>query len=68
MLDGIIESLDAGREVTDAQLARFRELLGGGIGMPGLPLNVANRFGQAANNVIECYNSGFLYGFLSGGQ
>ncbi len=68
VLDGIIESLDAGREVSDAQIARFRELLGGGIGMPGLPLNVANRFGQAANNVIECYNSGFLYGFLSGGQ
>ena len=68
VLDGIIESLDAGREVSDAQLARFRELLGGGIGMPGLPLNVANRFGQAANNVIECYNSGFLYGFLGGGQ
>ena len=36
--------------------------------MPGLPMNVANRFGQAANHVIECYNSGFLYGFLGGGQ
>ncbi len=67
VLDGIMEALDAGREVSDEQLARFRQLLGGGIGMPGLDLNVANRFGQAANHVIECYNSGFLYGFLSGG-
>ena len=68
VLDGIMETLDAGREVSAQQLARFQELLGGGIGMPGLPMNVANRFGQAANSVIECYNSGFLYGFLSGGQ
>lgn len=68
VLDGIMEALDAGREVSGEQLARFQQLLGGGIGMPGLPMNVANRFGQAANSVIECYNSGFLYGFLSGGQ
>ena len=68
VLDGIMEALDAGREVSAEQLARFQELLGGGIGMPGLPMNVANRFGQAANSVIECYQSGFLYGFLSGGQ
>lgn len=67
VLDGIMEALDAGRDVSGQQLARFQELLGGGIGMPGLPMNVANRFGQAANSVIECYNSGFLYGFLSGG-
>ncbi len=68
VLDGIMEALDAGREVSAQQLARFQDLLGGGIGMPGLPMNVANRFGQAANSVIECYQSGFLYGFLSGGQ
>ena len=67
VLDGIMEALDAGRDVSEQQLARFQELLGGGIGMPGLSMNVANRFGQAANSVIECYQSGFLYGFLSGG-
>lgn len=68
VLDGIMEALDAGQEVSGEQLARFQQLLGGGIGMPGLPMNIANRFAQAANNVIECYNSGFLYGFLGGGQ
>lgn len=67
VLDGIMEALDAGREVSAEQLARFQQLLGGGIGMPGLPLNIANRFAQAANHVIECYNSGFLFGFLGGG-
>ena len=67
VLDGIMEALDAGREVPAEQLAHFRELVGGGIGMPGLPPSVANRFAQAANHVIECYNSGFLYGFLGGG-
>ena len=67
VLDGIMEALDAGQEVTQAQLTRFQELLGDGIGMPGLPFDVANRLAQAANSVIECYNSGFLLGFLGGG-
>ena len=67
VLDGIMEALDAGREVPAEQLTRFQQLLRGGIGMPGLPRGVANRFGQAANYVIECYNSGFLLGFLGGG-
>ena len=67
VLEEILETLDAGGEVSPAQLARFQSLLAGGIGLPGLPFDEANRLGQAANSVIECYNSGFLYGFLSGG-
>ena len=68
VLDDILETSDAGGEVADEQLARFQQLLGGGLGMALLPLAEANRLAQAANNVIECYNSGFLYGFLGGGR
>jgi hypothetical protein len=67
LLESILETLDAGGEVTAEQLGRFQELLAGGMGLPGLPFNEANRLGQAANNVVECFGSGFLYGFLSGG-
>lgn len=67
VLEEILETLDAGGEVSPAQLARFQSLLAGGIGLPGLPFDEANRLGLAANSVIECYNSGFLYGFLSSG-
>lgn len=65
-LDGVMEALDAGSEVADEQLARFQTLLQGGIGLPGLPLSEVNRLAQAANEVIECYGSGFLLGFLGG--
>ena len=67
LLDGILETLDAGDEVAAEDLARFRQLLGGGLGMPGLPVDVRERVAQAANGVIECYGSGFLLGFLGGG-
>ena len=67
LLDGILETLDAGEEVAAEDLARFRQLLGGGLGMPGLPVDVRERVAQAANGVIECYGSGFLLGFLGGG-
>ena len=36
--------------------------------MPGLQLGEANRLGQAANHVPECFGSVFLLGFLGGGQ
>ena len=68
LLEGIIETLDAGGEVTDEQLARFQGLLAGGMGLPGLPFEYADRLAQAANNVVECLGSGFLYGLLGGGQ
>ena len=68
VLDDILETSEAGGEVADEQLARFQQLLGGGVGMTNLPLAEANRLAQAANNVIECSNSGFLYGFLGGGR
>ena len=68
VLDDILETSEAGGEVVDEQLARFQQLLGGGLGMALLPLAEANRLAQAANNVIECYNSGFLFGFLGGGR
>ena len=68
VLDDILETSEAGGEVADEQLARFQQLLGGGLGMALLPLAEANRLAQAANNVIECYNSGFLLGFLGGGR
>ncbi len=67
-LDGILGALDAGQEPPAEDLAAFQQLLQGGLGPPGLPFEEANRLGLAANNVIECYTSGFLYGFLSGGQ
>ncbi len=67
LLDGILETLDAGDEVSAETLARFQQLLQGGIGMPGLPVDVRERVAQAANGVIECYGSGFLLGFLGGG-
>lgn len=67
LLDDILETLDAGGEVSTEQLGRFQALLAGGIGLPGLPFEYADRLGQAANNVVECFGSGFLYGFLSGG-
>ncbi len=67
LLESIIETLDAGGEVTAEQLGLFQGLLAGGIGLPGLPFEYADRLGQAANNVVECFGSGFLYGFLSGG-
>lgn len=68
VLEGIMGALDAGQEPAAEDLGRFQQLLQGGLGMRGLPLEDANRLAQAANNVIECYNSGFLYGFLGGGQ
>ena len=68
ILDGIIAALDAGEEVAAEDLARFQQLLQGGVGLPGLPFNEANRLATAANNVIECYNSGFLFGLLSASQ
>lgn len=68
LLADILETLDAGGEVSDEQLGRFQALLAGGIGLPGLPFEYADRLGQAANNVVECFGSGFLYGFLGGGQ
>jgi len=68
LLEGVMGALDAGQAPAAADLARFQELLQGGLGMPDLPFDEANRLGLAANNVIECYNSGFLYGFLGGGQ
>ena len=46
---------------------RFFVYLYGIDGGPPLSIMEANRLGQAANSVIECYNSGFLYGFLSSG-
>ena len=67
LLDGILTTLDAGDEVSAETLARFQQLLQGGIGMPGLPPADANRLAQAANGVVECYGSGFLLGFLGGG-
>lgn len=67
LLDDILETLDAGDEVSAEQLGRFQGLLAGGIGLPGLPFEYADRLGQAANNVVECFGSGFLYGLLSGG-
>lgn len=67
LLESIVQTLDAGGDVTDEQLGRFQELLAGGMGLPGLPFEYADRLGQAANNVVECFGSGFLYGFLSGG-
>ena len=68
ILDGIIATLDAGEEVAAEGLARFQQLLQGGLGLPGLPFSEANRLGMAANNVIECYQSGFLYGLLTASQ
>ena len=67
LLDGILTTLDAGDEVSAETLARFQQLLQGGIGMPGLPPADANRLAQAANGIVECYGSGFLLGFLGGG-
>lgn len=66
LLEDILETLDAGGEVSTEQLGRFQALLAGGIGLPGLPFEYADRLGQAANNVVECFGSGFLYGFLAG--
>ena len=68
VLDGILTTLDAGDEVSAETVTRFQQLLQGGVGMPGLPLDEANRLAQAANNLIECYGSGFLLGFLGGGR
>ena len=67
VLEDILATLDAGGEVSAEQLGRFQALLAGGIGLPGLPFEYADRLGQAANNVVECFGSGFLYGFLAGG-
>ena len=54
LLDGILTTLDAGDDVSAETLARFQQLLQGGIGMPGLPPADANRLAQAANGVVEC--------------
>ena len=65
VLDSITGALEAGAEPATADLVRFQELLQGGSAMPGLPPAEANRLGQAANHVPECFGSGFLLGFLS---
>ncbi|MCY3918548.1 MAG: hypothetical protein OXG38_01920 [Chloroflexi bacterium] len=67
VLDAITGALDAGADPAAGDLDRFQELLRGGGVMPGLPSADANRLGQAANHVPECFGSGFLLGFLGGG-
>ena len=68
LLQSIMGALDAGQEPAAGDLDAFQQILQGGLGMPDLPFDEANRLGLAANNVIECYQSGFLYGLLSGAQ
>ena len=67
-LDAITGALDAGAEADAGDVARFEELLRGGLAMPGLSSADANRLGMAANNVPACFGSGFLFGLLGGGQ
>ena len=67
VFDAITGALDAGAEPAPGDLDRFRHLLQGGSAMQRLPSADANRLGQAANHVPECFGSGFLLGFLSGG-
>lgn len=68
VLDAITGALDAGAEPNAEDVARFEELLRGGLAMPGLSSTDANRLGLAANNVPACFGSGFLFGLLAGGQ
>ena len=68
VLDAITGALDAGAEADAEDIARFEKLLRGGLAMPDLSSANANRLGLAANNVSGCFGSGFLFGFLGGGQ
>ena len=67
LLDGIMETLDAGDDVAAEDSDRFQDILQGGVAMLGLPIAEANRLAKAANTVPECFGSGFLLGFLGGG-
>ena len=68
VLNAITGALDAGAEPDAGDVARFEKLLRGGLAMPGLSSDDANRLGLAANNVPACFGSGFLFGLLGGGQ
>ena len=65
VLDEFKRKLDAGEEISSADMDRLDALAMETSVSPNFSLADVNRLAAAANNVPECFGSGFLFGFLS---